>query len=49
MNCEHNYQPVAYNSSIVIEECTKCGKEKEYDFDDYCLNYGFPVLSEESD
>ncbi|CAM3638725.1 hypothetical protein [Mesobacillus zeae] len=47
MKCEHHYEVCCYNSSIVIAECTKCGDEKEYDFDDYFLNYGFPTLSDE--
>lgn len=49
MECEHNYVPCGYNSSIVIEECTKCGDEIEHDFDYYCLNYGFPVIDFEED
>lgn len=49
MECQHEYEVCCYNSSVVIEECAKCGDEKETDFDSYCLDYGFPVLPDEVD
>jgi hypothetical protein len=47
MECQHDYKVVAYNSSIVIEECSKCGDELESDFDNYCMLNGFPILEDE--
>lgn len=47
--CKHVFMPCAYNQSIVIEVCQKCGEEAEFDFDEYCANYGFPVIDEDEE
>lgn len=47
--CNHNYIVCGYNSAIVMEECSICGDEQEHDFDTYCADNGFPVVSFEDD
>jgi hypothetical protein len=48
-SCAHDYKVCGYNSAIVIEECTTCGYEKEYEFNNYCLENGFPLIERSCD